>query len=103
MKVHAIEKFPCSNCGKKFSKNSFLNQHKKYCDLDLNCSCGSHFTSIESLMTHVRRTQHISESLDLYFERYISCKEVICYFRILFFLLYKSNDYNLMIFQSNSE
>ncbi|KAL7647483.1 UNVERIFIED_CONTAM: hypothetical protein RMT77_001079 [Armadillidium vulgare] len=69
LKVHGECSFPCDRCHKSFSTKSYLRAHQMYCDLDIVCSCEQKFVSITGLQTHVKRTRHKAEVLDVYASR----------------------------------
>ncbi|KAK6644487.1 hypothetical protein RUM43_000754 [Polyplax serrata] len=55
LKVHALKKYICTKCDKKFSTEAFKVSHMKNCGKLFICTCGSTYTSSEAILTHCRR------------------------------------------------
>lgn len=59
LKMHAIKKFDCDQCTKKFASAALHHQHAKMCGNVFKCDvCGWTYSSRECLMTHCRRKGH---------------------------------------------
>lgn len=52
--VHAEKKHACEKCGKKFGTALSTNKHAETCRKFFYCSCGVHYTTKNSLRTHLQ-------------------------------------------------
>jgi len=58
IKVHSSKTHQCHSCSQTFGSAAYQELHSRTCGQEFPCSCGSKFSSLESLQTHSRRKNH---------------------------------------------